>query len=269
MEQLIYAEKAKEIRRTILTTLHRANGSFSGGALSSADIIAVLFHRFMRFRPETPNAPDRDMFILSKGHCSSALYAGLVSVGMIPPETLACYGANGSTLCIHPKRDSYPGVDVSSGSLGHGLPLGTGSALAARILGYDARVFVLMGDGECNEGSVWENAAFASRQKLDNLTVIVDRNRLQGCGWDEEILDYGDMAEKFRAFGFRALTIDGHDYAQIDGALELAVNGKGSPTAIIAETVKGKGVSFMEDRLEWHYKSPNDAQFAQAMEELK
>jgi len=269
MERINYAIVAKEIRKEIITTLHRAGGSFSGGALSCADMIAVLFHRFMRFDKANPEAPDRDMFLLSKGHCSSALYAGLVSVGMFPREVLDRYGTDGSTLCIHPKRGSYPGIDISSGSLGHGLALGTGSALAARILGYDSRVFVLMGDGECNEGSVWENAAFASRQKLDNLIVIVDRNHLQGCGRDEDILNYGDMAEKFRAFGFHTLNIDGHNYGQIEEALETAVCWKGNPTAIIAETVKGKGVSFMEDRLEWHYKSPNDAQYAQAMEELK
>ena len=170
-----YVAKAKTLRKDILTTLYHAGGSFSGGALSCADIITVLFHRFMRFDPTHPYAPDRDMFLLSKGHCSSALYAGLVAAGMFPREELKHYGADGSTLCIHPKKGSYPGVDISSGSLGHGLPQGTGSALAARIMGSDARVFVLMGDGECNEGSIWENAAFASRQNLDNLIVIVDR----------------------------------------------------------------------------------------------
>lgn len=263
-----YAEKAKALRREIVSTLHHAGGSFGGGALSCADIITVLFHGFMRFDPQHPDAPDRDMFILSKGHCSSALYAGLASVGMIPHEALADYGQDGSAMCIHPKRGAYPGVDVSSGSLGQGLALGTGSALAARIIGYNARVYVLMGDGECNEGSVWENAAFASQQKLSNLTVIVDRNHLQGCGRDEDILNYGDMGRKFRAFGFHTICIDGHDYGQIEGALEVAVNSKDGPTAIIAETVKGKGVSFMEDRLEWHYKSPNDQQYAQAIKEL-
>lgn len=264
-----YAAEAKALRRGILTTLYHAGGSFSGGALSCADIITVLFHRFMRFDPAHPDAPGRDMFLLSKGHCSSALYAGLSAAGMIPEEALSRYGADGSTLCIHPKKDSYPGIDISSGSLGHGLPQGTGSALAARIMGSDARVFVLMGDGECNEGSVWENAAFASRQELDNLTVIVDRNHLQGCGRDEEVLAYGDLGKKFRAFGFHTIDIDGHNYEQIEGALEIAAHWKGSPTAIIAETVKGKGVSFMEDRLEWHYKSLSDEQYAQAMEELR
>ena len=270
MTGLDYAGLSKAIRREIITTLHRAGGSFNGGALSCADIVTVLFHGgFMRFDPQRPDAPDRDMFILSKGHCSSALYAGLASVGMIPHEALADYGKDGSAMCIHPKRGSYPGVDVSSGSLGHGLALGTGSALAARILGYDSRVYVLMGDGECNEGSVWENAAFAARQKLANLTVIVDRNHLQGCGRDEEVLAYGDMAEKFRAFGFHTLAIDGHDHGQIEAALTEALTYEDGPTAIIAETVKGKGVSFMEDRLEWHYKSTTAEQYAQAMEELR
>jgi transketolase len=264
-----YAEIAKSLRREIITMLHRANGSFAGGALSCIDIITVLFHGFMRFNPQNPKDPNRDMFILSKGHSSSALYAGLYSVGMIDRETLATYGMDGSSLIIHPKKDSYPGVDVSSGALGHGIALGTGSALAARIMGNDARVFVLMGDGECNEGSVWENAAFASRQRLGNLTVVVDRNRLQGCGYDKDVLNYGDMGEKFRAFGFRVIDIDGHNYDEIEGALQQAVSSdQGMPAAIIAETIKGKGVSFMENRLEWHYKSLNDEQFNTGMGEL-
>ena len=269
MNSVNYAEMAKQSRRMILRTLHNANGSFSGGSLSAIDLLTVLFHGIMRLEPVHTKSPDRDMFILSKGHCSSALYVTLVSVGLMQESDLKNYGQNGSVMGIHPKKDSYPGVEVSSGSLGHGLPLATGSALAAKVMGSDARVFVLMGDGECNEGSVWENAAFASRQNLDNLIVMVDRNRLQGCGTDEAVLNYGDMAEKFRAFGFRTMEIDGHDYAQIEAALRLAITGGGKPTAIIANTVKGKGVSFMENRLEWHYKSPSDEQLAQAMEELK
>lgn len=269
MSDVNYAEKAKELRRTILQTLHDANGSFSGGCLSSIDLLTVLFHGIMRTDGVRSGERGRDMFILSKGHCSSAMYAALVSAGIMPAAALKTYGRDGSVLGVHPKKDSYPGIEVSSGSLGHGLALGSGSALAAKILRSDARVYVLMGDGECNEGSVWENAAFASRQRLNNLIVMVDRNRLQGCGTDEEILNYGDMAEKFRAFGFRAADIDGHDYAQIESALKLAAAEKERPTAIIAHTVKGKGVSFMENRLEWHYKSPNDEQLDQAMEELK
>ena len=268
---LQYQEDAKKLRREILTVLYRSHGSFSGGALSCADIMTVLFKGgYLRLDPSDPNNPNRDMFILSKGHCSSALYVSLADAGMFPKKELDTYGCDGSKMIIHPKKGSFPGVETSSGSLGHGLPLATGSALAARIMGSDARVFVLMGDGECNEGSVWENAAFAARQKLNNLIVIVDRNRLQGCGRDEEILNYGDMAEKFQAFGFRVFDIDGHDYREIDSALNAAVNGcDPRPTAIIAATVKGKGVSFMEDRLEWHYKSPNDEQYSLAMEELK
>ena len=269
MSDVNYAEKAKELRRTIVQTLHDANGSFSGGSLSSTDLLTVLFHGIMRTEGVRAGDRDRDMFILSKGHCSSVLYAALVSAGIMSAEALKTYGRDGSVLGVHPKKDSYPGIEVSSGSLGHGLALGSGSALAAKILHSDARVYVLMGDGECNEGSVWENAAFASRQKLNNLIVMVDRNRLQGCGRDEEILDYGDMAEKFRAFGFRAVDIDGHDYGQIEAALRLAASAGEKPTAIIAHTVKGKGVSFMENRLEWHYKSPNDEQLERAMEELK
>lgn len=263
-----YAAKAKELRRDIITVLHRSGGSFSGGALSCADLITVLFSGFMRFNPAKPDAPDRDMFLLSKGHCSVALYVGLAQTGMFSKEILKEYGVDGSTLCVHPKKNAYPGIDVSSGSLGHGLPLGTGSALAARLMGCDARVFVLMGDGECNEGSVWENAAFASKQKLNNLIVIVDRNHLQGCGRDEEILDYGDLGKKFQAFGFYAINIDGHNYGQIEWALQTAIEQQEKPSVIIAETVKGKGISFMENRVEWHYKSLSDEQYIQAMEEL-
>jgi transketolase len=269
MNQNNYADIAKSLRREIITMAYKAKASFSGGALSCIDIITVLFHGFMRFNRQDPKDPNRDMFILSKGHASSALYAGLYSVGLIDKETLASYGLDGSRLIIHPKRDTYPGIEVSSGALGHGLALGTGSALAARILESDARVYVLMGDGECNEGSVWENAAFASRQKLDNLTVIVDRNRLQGCGRDEEVLNYGDLGEKFRAFGFHVIDINGHDYEALENTFKEAYdNNNGKPIVIIAETVKGKGVSYMEDRLEWHYKSPNDEQLKIALGEL-
>lgn len=264
-----YAEKAKELRRQILMVLYHAHGSFNGGSLSCIDLLTVLFHGFMRFEPQNPENPDRDMFILSKGHCSSALYVSLVSVGMMPAERLKDYGRDGTTLGVHPKRDPVHGIEVSSGSLGHGLPLAVGSAIAAKIRRSDARAYVLMGDGECNEGSVWESAAFASRQKLDNLTVIVDRNRLQGCGRDEQILNYGDMGEKFKAFGFHVLDIDGHDCGQIEKAFQEAEKTAERPTAIIANTIKGKGVSFMEDRLEWHYKSTTKEQFDQAMEELR
>ena len=269
MRDINYAEKAKELRRTILQTLHNANGSFSGGSLSSIDLLTVLFHGFMRLDSIRAKAQDRDIFILSKGHCSSALYTSLVSVGIMPADALKTYGKDGSVLGVHPKKDAYPGIETSSGSLGHGLALASGSALAAKILHNDAMTYVLMGDGECNEGSVCENAAFASRQKLNNLVVMVDRNRLQGCGTDEAVLNYGDMAEKFRAFGFHAIDIDGHNYDQIEAALKIAAASAEKPTAIIAHTIKGRGVSFMENRLEWHYKSPSDEQLNQAMEELK
>ena len=268
---MTYEEEAKELRRDIETVLHHAGGSFSGGSLSIADIMTVLFQGgYLRLNPKEPWRPDRDMLILSKGHCSSALYCSLARAGMFPREELLTYGADGSHMIIHPKIHSFPGIETSSGSLGHGLALGTGSALAARIKGYDSRVFVIMGDGECNEGSVWENAAFAAKQKLNNLIIVIDRNKLQGCGRDSEVLNYGDMAEKWCAFGFRVFDIDGHDCAAIDQAMQKALSKDDErPTAIVAQTVKGKGVSFMEDRLEWHYKSPNDEQYARAMEELK
>ena len=264
-----YADIARNIRGDVIKMLHRANGSFGGSAMSCVDLITVLFHGHMRFNAENPNDPARDMLILSKGHASSALYAGLASVGMIDRAELETYGMNDTKMIIHPKLGAYPYVDASTGALGHGICQATGSAMAARIMKCDANVFVIIGDGECNEGSVWENAALAARQKLNNLTVIVDRNRLQGCGRDEEVLNYGDIGEKFRAFGFNVIDIDGHDYEAIDVALKTATSrASDKPAAIIAKTIKGRGVSYMEDRLEWHYKSPNDEQLKIALKEL-
>ena len=264
-----YPTIAKQIRRDVITMLHRANGSFGGSAMSCVDLITVLFHGHMRFNAKDPSDPTRDMFILSKGHASTALYAGLSSVGLIGRTDLESYGANGTKMMIHPKRGTYPYVDASTGSLGHGICQAVGSAIAARIRQCDAHVYVLLGDGECNEGSVWESAALASRQNLNNLTVIIDRNRLQSCGRDVDVLNFGDMGEKFRAFGFNILDIDGHDYVAIDEAFKTATSRTSDkPTAIIANTIKGRGVSYMEDRLEWHYKSPNVEHYNTALEEL-
>lgn len=256
-----YKEKAKNIRKIVLTILHNANGSFNGGSLSCVDLLTVLFYSYLDYK----NFYDRDMFILSKGHCSSALYATLFSLGIMTKDRLNDYGKDGSTLCVHPKINPHQGIEASSGSLGHGLALATGSVLAARIMKKNCYSYVLMGDGECNEGSVWENAAFASKEKLNHLVAIIDRNGLQGCGRD--VLNYGDIAEKFRAFGFRTINIDGHNYEEIDNAYNFAHTPSNRPTAIIAKTIKGKGVSFMEDKLEWHYKSTNEQQYKQAMEE--
>jgi len=264
-----YESLARRIRGDVVTMLHRANGSYAGSALSCVDLITVLFHGFMRFAATNPDDPVRNMFFLSKGHASSALYASLASVGVIDYAELENYGKNDTKMIIHPKLGSYPHVEASTGALGHGVCQAVGSALAARILKCGAKVFVLVGDGECNEGSVWECAAFASRQKLSNLTVIVDRNGLQGCGRDADVLNYGDMGEKFRAFGFNVIDIDGHDYKAIAGAYKKAVSPLSrKPTAIIAKTIKGRGVSFMEDKLEWHYKSLTDEQLKTALEEI-
>lgn len=260
-----YKEIASEIRLDLLKMLYEARGSFAGGSLSAADILAVLFHGYMRKTGE-PSEPFADVFVLSKGHASSALYAALKSVGVLSQADLDTYAADGSKLLIHPKRGSVPGIVFSTGALGHGLAMGTGSALAAKILGIDSKVYVLLGDGECNEGSVWENIPFAVKEKLDNLVIIVDRNMLQGCSRD--VLNYGDMEEKFRAFGCDSATIDGHNHSEIDAALKSAGR-KGVPTAIIANTIKGKGVSFIEDRLEWHYKSMTPEQYEQAVREVR
>ena len=264
-----YAEIARKMRIDIIKMLNKANGSFGGSAMSCVDLIAVLFHGFMRFDKFAPDDPNRDMFILSKGHASSALYAGLASAGVIDRKELESYSSNDTKMIVHPKRGAYPYIEASTGSLGHGICQAVGSAIAARIIKSDANVFVLLGDGECNEGSVWENAALAARQKLNNLTVIIDRNGLQGCGRDEEVLNYGDMGEKFHAFGFNVIEINGHDYIAIKKALISATSRSfNKPTAIIAKTIKGRGISFMEDKMEWHYKSPNNDQLKTALEEL-
>lgn len=262
-----YQKIAAGLRENIVKMLHRANGSFGGSAMSCVDIITVLYHGVMKVNPKNPYDSGRDMFFLSKGHASSALYAALVSVGMIDEKELESYGVNDTSLIIHPKMRTYPGVEASSGSLGHGIALATGSALASRIMKSEANVFVLMGDGECNEGSIWENAAFAASQKLNNLVVIVDRNGLQGCGRD--VINYGDIGEKFSAFGFQVFDIDGHNHSEIETALKKSISRESNkPSAIIAKTIKGCGISYMEDKLEWHYKSPNYEQLQQALEEL-
>jgi transketolase len=263
-----YKKLSAEIRLGVLKMLYEAKGSFAGGSLSAADIVTVLYHGGYMRKSGGQSSPFKDVLVLSKGHSSSVMYSALKSVGVLTQEQLDTYALDGTKLCIHPKRNNVPGVVFSTGALGHGLAMAAGSALGAKIQGVDSRVYVLLGDGECNEGSVWENIPFAVKQKLDNLTIIVDRNCLQGCGRDVDVLNYGDMADKFRAFGCDTVDIDGHNYTEIETAL-MNAGKKGIPAAIIANTVKGKGVSFIEDRVEWHYKSMTPEQYEQAVSEVR
>lgn len=259
---------AARIRRRAVEMVHSANASHIGSCLSIADILAHLYGGCLRVAPTRPDWPDRDRFILSKGHAAAALYAVLAEQGFIPIELLESFGQDDTVLgghCTH----VVAGVEVSTGSLGHGLPIGCGMALAAKRDARDYRVFVLLGDGECNEGSVWEAALFARQHELDNLVAIVDHNKLQGLGAVDEVLGLEPLKEKWRAFGFSTVEIDGHDHDQIARTLANVPRESGRPTAVIAHTIKGKGVSFMEGSLAWHYKSPDDSQLAQAIGELE
>lgn len=263
-------EFAKQVRIDVAKILNRTNDSHIGGGYSSIDIMSVLYTKILNLDKDDLNNPNRDVFILSKGHIAASMYTVLAHAGIIPFEDLYKHCENGENYAGHTRRYVVPGIEASAGSLGHNFSLGLGTAYAKRIKNYDGRVFVLLGDGECNEGSVWESAMFGSRFNLNNLVVIVDRNMLQSYGSDEQVLNMGDMAEKFRAFGWNTLDIDGHNYDEIYDALkEETSKNSDKPIAVIAHTVKGKGVTFMENKLEWHFKSPNDEQLKIALEELK
>lgn len=232
-----------------------------------ADLLAVLYGEILQVRPEDPRWPKRDRFILSKGHCCTALYATLALRDFFPVKELDTYGQDGSRLMSHVSH-KVPGVEFSTGSLGHGLPFGCGKALAAKRRKKNWRVFVMLSDGELDEGSNWEAILFAPQHKLDNLTVIVDYNKIQSLGSVKEVLDLHPLAEKFRAFNWSVKEIDGHNHGGISAALKALPFDPGKPGCLIAHTVKGKGVSFMEDKLLWHYKSPDAAQLQQALGEL-
>jgi transketolase len=260
-------ELAAGIRRAAVEMIHRANASHIGGGLSMADLLAVLYGEVLRVRPQDPGWPERDRFILSKGHTCAALYATLALRGFFPTEELLTYGRDGSRLMAHVSH-KVPGVDFSTGSLGHGLPFGCGRALAAKRQRNSWRVFVMLSDGELDEGSNWEAILFAPQHRLDNLVAIVDYNKIQSLGNVGDILDLAPLAEKFRAFRWAVREVDGHDHQAIRAALAAVPWEPGKPSCLIAHTVKGKGVSFMENQLPWHYKSPNADQLRQALAEL-
>ncbi len=261
-------EKAKDIRIDIIRQIHSAGSGHPGGSLSAADIITYLYFAEMNIDPENPDKADRDRFVLSKGHAAPALYAALAEKGYFPKETLLTLRQMGSILQGHPDRKKIPGVDMSTGSLGQGVSAAVGMALANKIDGSSARVYSVLGDGELQEGMVWEAAMAAAHYGLSGLTIFIDHNGLQIDGKNEEVITVAPIEDKFRSFGWDVQTIDGHDFEEIAAAVEKAKTVKDRPQAIIAETVKGKGVSFMEDQAGWHGKAPNDEQAAQAVKEL-
>ena len=258
---------AKRMRRNIVKMTADANSGHPGGSLSAVEIVASLYFRVLSLRPQEPQWPDRDRFVLSKAHACPVLYAALAEAGYYPEEELLTFRKIDSRLQGH-AHIKTPGVEMSGGSLGQGLSFGTGTALAARLDQRDARTYVLLGDGECDEGQVWEAAMSASHYELDNLAAIVDRNRIQNDRWTAEVMNLEPLADKWRAFGWHTLEINGHEFPEVLGALDEAGKTKGSPTAIIAHTVKGKGVSFMENNPDFHGKAPNKEQLAQALEEI-
>jgi transketolase len=268
-------EMARRIRVEVVRTVNHAKGGHLGGPLSAADLLAALYFRVLRIRPDEPGWPDRDRFVLSKGHSSIGLYAAMALRGYFPVEELLTFDAAHSRLQGHPDMTRLPGLDMSTGSLGMGISAAMGIALGARLTGRDARAFVMLGDGECQEGEVWEAAFSAARYRLDNLIAIIDHNKLQQFGWHGDGPDGrlppqvpGELAGKWAAFGWRVLEVDGHDMAAIVAVLDEAVQGDGRPVAVIAHTVKGKGVSFMEGHYYWHTRIIKPEEFATAMADL-
>ena len=263
-------EKAKEIRKTALTMIYTAQSGHPGGSFSAADIISALYFKFLNIDPKNPKWEDRDRFVLSKGHVCPALYSALILKGYIDKEAIYQLRKQGSILQGHPDMKRCPGIDISTGSLGQGVSCATGMAISAKKSGKDYMTYALLGDGECNEGQVWEAAQAANKYQLDNLILFIDNNRLQNDGKAADIMPTLDLRLKFEAFGFEAIRIDGHNMTEIVNAITLMKNKKnGKPKCIVCDTVKGKGVSFMENVPIWHGIAPNDEQYEQAMKELE
>lgn len=266
---LALKRKATELRISVLDGVHAAGSGHPGGSLSIADLFAYLYFSEMNIDPKDPDAPNRDRLVLSKGHAAPILYAALAHRGYFPVEDIITLRKPGSYLQGHPDKKHIPGVDMSSGSLGQGFSAACGMALAGKYDHKDYRVYAVIGDGESEEGQVWEAAMFAAAKHLDNLTVFVDWNNLQIDGTVEQVNSPLPFDEKFRAFGWNVTVIDGHDLEAIERAVSLAKATKDKPTAVIMKTVKGKGVSFMENQISWHGSAPNDEQYATAIAELK
>lgn len=264
-ETAIHAYKA---RKHALTGIYNAQSGHPGGSLSIADILSVLYFEVMNVDPKNPKMADRDRFVLSKGHCAPALYGILAEKGFFPAEDVATLRRTDSYMQGHPDMKGIPGIDMSTGSLGQGISAANGMALAGKLAGKDYRVYTILGDGELEEGQVWEAAMFAAHYKLDNLTAFIDNNGLQIDGNIADVMNSNPIDEKFRAFNWNVITIDAHDYDAILDAVNQAKATKGQPTVIIAKSVKGKGVSFMEGQAAWHGAAPDKEKFEQAIAEL-
>lgn len=269
MNELELQKTAVEVRKGIIEAVHSAKSGHPGGSLSAADIFTYLYFEEMNIDPKAPKKEGRDRFVLSKGHTAPGYYSALAHRGFFPVEDLKTLRKVGSYLQGHPDRKHIPGVDMSSGSLGQGVSAAVGMALSAKMSGEDYRTYTLLGDGEIQEGQVWEAAMFAGARKLDNLVLIVDNNGLQIDGNIADVCSPYPIDKKFEAFNFHVINIDGNDFKQIAAAFAEARQTKGMPTAIIAKTVKGKGISFMENQVSWHGTAPNDEQYEIAMEELR
>ena len=269
MNKLELMKTAVEIRKGIIASLHSAKAGHPGGSLSATEIFTYLYFEEMNVDPKDPKKENRDRFVLSKGHTAPGLYSTLAQKGYFPKEDLLTLRHTGSYLQGHPDMKHIPGVDMSSGSLGQGISAAVGMAIAGKLDGADYRVYTLLGDGEIEEGQVWEASMLAAHKKLDNLVVIIDNNNFQIDGAITEVNSPYPIDKKFEAFNFHVINIDGNDFDQIDAAFKEAKTVKGQPTAIIAKTVKGKGVSFMENQVGWHGKAPNDEEYKIAMEELE
>jgi transketolase len=260
---------ASRIRRRIVELSHSARTPHLGSSLSCVDILTAAYCSILKIDPASPDDSNRDRFVLSKGHAALALYVTLCERGFFSESLLETYNTDGGRLAEHPGPGCAPGVEAATGSLGHGLPIGLGMALAAKIRREPYRVFVLMSDGECNEGSVWEAAMLAPAQQLDNVVVVIDYNKWQATGRSNETLSLAPLQDKWTSFGWNACEVDGHDIGQLVQAMSAEPDGSGKPTAIIAHTVKGKGVSFMEDDNNWHYRIPTAEEVTRAAEELQ
>ena len=260
---------AKKVRIHALKMANSGGGSHIGSALSIADILAVLYAEILHLDPKDPTLGQRDRFVLSKGHAGAALYATLAETGFFPVSKLATHYQDGSDLCGHVSHKGIPGVEVSTGSLGHGLSLATGMALAAKIDQKKHRIFTLLSDGECDEGSTWEAVLFAAHHHLDNLSAIIDYNKIQSLDTVADTLELEPLADKWRSFGWQVQEVDGHNHQQLQSELSALPLESGRPSVIICHTVKGKGVSFMENTVLWHYRVPKGEEFATALQELE
>jgi len=263
-----YKEIAKEVRKEILNMIYRTKSPHIGSSFSIVEILVALYFKCLTISPDRTQDKSRDRFILSKGHGCPALYATLAHRGFFNKNLLRGFAVDGGTLEQHQTRDVLRGIEVSTGSLGHGLSIGVGMAIAGKHEKYDYRVFALLSDGETNEGSVWEAAMFASHHKLDNLIAIIDYNKFQASGRTCEVVDLEPFAKKWRSFGWEVQEIDGHNFEQIISASEIIPFRQKKPSAIIAHTIKGKGISFMEDKLLWHYRCPDQEEYERALQEL-